>query len=90
MAPVAKAAMPDARGNVKNALSSGNSVALEVVWEGTHTGPLMTPGGTIPPSGKHQTTPGVLVCEVEGGKIRTSRNYFDILTLLQQIGAAPA
>jgi steroid delta-isomerase-like uncharacterized protein len=85
-----KTAMPDARGNVRNAFSGGNSVALEVVWEGTQTGPLQTPGGTIPASGKKQTTPGVFTVEVEGGKIKSSRNYFDMLTFLQQIGAAPA
>lgn len=85
-----KTAMPDVQGKVKNALTGGDSVALELVWEGTHTGPLATPGGTIPASGKRQNTPGMFVIEVAGGKIRNSRNYFDMLTFLQQIGAAPA
>jgi len=29
------------------------------------------------------------VITIEGGKIRTLHQYFDLLTLLQQIGAAP-
>ena len=85
-----KTAMPDVKGNVANTYTSGNKVALELTWEGTHTGPLVTPSGTIPASGKHQRTPGVMTLEVQGGKIQKSSNYFDMLTFLQQIGAAPA
>ena len=85
-----KAAMPDVKGNVTNTYTSGDKVALEMAWDGTHTGPLVTPGGTIPASGKRQHTPGVMTLEVQAGKIRKSSNYFDMLTFLQQIGAAPA
>jgi steroid delta-isomerase-like uncharacterized protein len=85
-----KTAMPDAAGTVRNVLASGNTVALEVTWEGTHTGPLETPSGPIAASGRHQRTPGVWSVDVTDGKIRSSRQYFDMLTLLQQIGAAPA
>ena len=35
-----KAAMPDVKGTVTNAVSAGNTVFLEVTWQGTHTGPL--------------------------------------------------
>lgn len=85
-----KAAMPDVEGTVTNTYTSGSKVALELAWDGTHTGPLVTPGGTIPASGKRQHTPVIMTVEVEGGKIRKSSNYFDMLTFLQQIGAAPA
>jgi steroid delta-isomerase-like uncharacterized protein len=81
--------MPDVKGNVTNTYTSGDKVALEMAWDGTHTGPLVTPGGTIPASGKRQHTPGVMTLEVQAGKIRKSSNYFDMLTFLQQIGAAP-
>lgn len=85
-----KVAMPDVAGTVGNALTSGDTVALEVTWKGTHTGPLETPAGTIPASGKKQTTPGIWSIDVKDGKVRSSRQYFDMLTFLQQIGAAPA
>ena len=85
-----KVAMPDVHGNIQNVASSGNSAVLELVWEGTHTGPLETPDGTVPASGKTQRTPGAFGVDVEDGRITTSRNYFDMLTFLQQIGAAPA
>src|SRR5919108_801764 len=47
-----KQAMPDAKGNITNALGSGNTATLQITWEGTQTGPLAGPSGTLPPSGK--------------------------------------
>ena len=40
---------PNGMGTITKALTSGNSVALEVTWTGTHTGPLVGTGGAIPP-----------------------------------------
>ena len=84
-----KKAFPDAVGTVTSAVASGNKVALEVTWKGTHTGPLTTAEGTIPASGKHQETPAAIFFTFEGDKIKESRHYFDSLTLLKQIGAQP-
>jgi steroid delta-isomerase-like uncharacterized protein len=83
-----KAAMPDVTGTVTSAVESGQQVVLEVTWQGTQTGEMVTEQGTIPPSGKRQTTPGAFVFEYEGGRLVESRNYFDLLTFLKQIGAA--
>jgi steroid delta-isomerase-like uncharacterized protein len=85
-----KSAMPDVVGTISNVLTSGETVALEVMWEGTQTGALETPTGAIPASGKHQKTPGMWSIDIAGGKVQASRQYFDMLTFLQQIGAAPA
>ena len=84
-----KQAFPDGKGTIKNAFASGNQVTIEVTWEGTHSGPLMGPGGTIPPSGKSMLLPGAQVITFQGDKIKEVRQYFDLLTILQQIGAAP-
>lgn len=78
--------MPDVNGTVTNSFASRDTVTLEVSWTGTHTGPLETPDGTIPPSGKSQTTPAAWVLECAGGKVGNSRHYFDIVTLLTEIG----
>jgi steroid delta-isomerase-like uncharacterized protein len=82
-----KTAFPDAAGTVTSAVASGNKAALEVTWKGTHTGPLETPEGTIPASGKRQETPAAFFFTFEGDKIKESRHYFDSMTLLKQIGA---
>jgi len=84
-----KTAFPDAAASVTSAVASGNKAALEVTWKGTHTGPLGTAGGTIPASGKRQETPAAIFFTFEGGKIKESRQYFDSMTLLKQIGAQP-
>ena len=84
-----KTAFPDAAGEVTNAVGSGNMAALEVTWTGTQTGPLETAEGTIPASGKRQETPAAIVFTFEGGKIKEDRQYFDLMTLLKQIGAQP-
>jgi predicted ester cyclase len=83
-----KATMPDVRGTVTGAAEEGQRVALEIVWEGTQTGELVTEQGTIPASGNRQRTPAAWVFDYEGGQPRESRHYFDMLSFLQQIGAA--
>ena len=84
-----KQAFPDVIGTVTSAVASGDKAALEVTWKGTHTGPLVTAEGTIPASGKRQETPAACVFTFAGDKIKESRQYFDSLTLLKQIGAQP-
>ena len=84
-----KKAFPDAKGTVKNAMASGDTVTLEITWEGTQTGPLEGEQGTIPASGKHVVVEAVQVVRVENDKIKSNRHFFDMLGLLRQIGATP-
>ena len=83
-----KTAMPDVRGTVTGAVEGDQRVALEVMWEGTQSGEMVTEQGPIPPSGKRQTTPAAFIFDYENGKLKESRHYFDMLTFLKQIGAA--
>jgi steroid delta-isomerase-like uncharacterized protein len=85
-----KEAFPDARGTITKAVAGDSTATVELTWEGTHTGPLAGPGGTIPASGKHQTTRAVQVFTFEGDRIKESHHYFDMMTLLQQIGVGPS
>ena len=84
-----KEGMPDVKGTVTNACASGNTVVLEVTWKGTHTGPLKSPSGEIPASGKQQTTRASWILNFDGGKITESRQYFDMLSFMQQLGLLP-
>src|SRR6476646_7722851 len=52
-----KQSFPDATGTIRHAVASGNIVVQEVLWEGTHTGDMATPGGIIPASGKRISVP---------------------------------
>jgi steroid delta-isomerase-like uncharacterized protein len=82
-------AFPDAKGAVNKAVASGDTVTLEITWRGTNTGPMEGPSGAMPPSGKAVEVPAVMVLTFEGDKIRETHHYFDMMSLLQQIGAIP-
>jgi steroid delta-isomerase-like uncharacterized protein len=84
-----KKAMPDVKGTVTNSFASGNTANLEVTWQGTHTGPLQTPSGVIEATGKQQTTRSSFLMNIEGGKIGESKNYFDMLSFMQQLDVLP-
>ena len=77
----------DVTGTISNIHVSGDTAVVEVMWEGNMDGPLETPGGSVPPTGKSHATHGAWVMTFEGDKLRESRNYFDMLQLLQQVGA---
>jgi steroid delta-isomerase-like uncharacterized protein len=85
-----KRAMPDAEGTVEDLVAGEDKVALEVTWRGTLTGPLPAPGGEIEPTGKTQVTPAAIILKFEGDAVKESHQYFDSVTLLQQLGVMPA
>jgi steroid delta-isomerase-like uncharacterized protein len=82
-----KQAFPDASGQVTNALESGDTAILEIRWSGTHSGPLEMPDGELPATNKRIELRACQVFRVEGDRITESRNYFDMATMLQQLGA---
>jgi len=84
-----KQAFPDVKGTIDHAFADGNTVVLEVTWQGTHSGPLQGPSGAIPATGRHQTTRTSWVLTFDGDKVTESRHYFDMLSMLQQLGVIP-
>jgi predicted ester cyclase len=85
-----KAVFPDVRGRIHHAVAGGDTVAVEVTWEGTHLGPLPTPAGPVPPSGRRIANEATMWFAVRGGRVHDIRHHLDMLTLLQQTGALPA
>lgn len=84
-----KNAFPDMGFKLKEAIGSGDAVVCEVEWTGTHKGALIGKMGNIPPTGKTARVPAVLVVRFDGERIRESRHYFDLLSLLAQLGITP-
>jgi steroid delta-isomerase-like uncharacterized protein len=82
-------AFPDVTGEVQRAVAGGDTAAEEVVWTGNHMGPLETPSGTIPATGRRVEAAATLWVTVRGGKATAIRHHLDVLTLLQQVGALP-
>jgi len=85
-----KRSFPDAIGTITKSFASGDDAVLEITWNGTHTGELRGPLGSIPPTGKRVEVRAVQVVKVRGDKIAETRHYFDLMGMLQQIGAIPA
>ena len=81
-------AFPDSKATFVREHHTGNIVVLEVVWKGIHSGPLDMPTGTIPASNGALDMPSCQVFEIKDGKVATITQYFDLLTMLRQIGAA--
>ena len=63
---------------------------MEFTGRGTHTGPLQTPTGELPPTGRRIEVAFAQVLQFEQGKISYARLYFDALGMLQQLGVIPA
>jgi steroid delta-isomerase-like uncharacterized protein len=82
-----KQAFPDATGTIERIVANGNTVAAEILWRGTHQGTLSGPAGAIPATGKQVQVRASQVITIEGGKLAQTNHYFDMATLLQQLGA---
>jgi steroid delta-isomerase-like uncharacterized protein len=80
------AAFPDSRATFHGALASGNTVVIELTWNGTHQGPLQTPAGPVAATGKRIDLRGCAVMEIAGDKVKLQRHYFDMATLFEQLG----
>ena len=79
-------AFPDSKATIDRAYASGNTVIFEVTWNATHTGPMATPNGEIPATGKSASFRSVLAVEMEGDRASESRQYYDLTTFMSQLG----
>jgi predicted ester cyclase len=80
---------PDARITVHEELADGPSVAQRFTFEGTHSGPLEGPSGTIPPTGRRLTGRGIQVLRIENDAAREVQLYFDQVQVMTQLGLMP-
>ena len=79
-------AFPDSKATFEEARVVGNTVILELTWRGTHTGTLQTPTGEIPATFKKIEMRACNVIDVVDGRAQQMRQYFDMATLMGQIG----
>jgi predicted ester cyclase len=81
-----KGAFPDLKIAVTNQVATDDQVVSEFTARGTHTGPLLTPAGEIPPTGRKVD---FIVCEVwriKNGQLVSLHNYQDAASLMRQLG----
>jgi predicted ester cyclase len=83
-------ALPDARAELVRAVEADGIVMTEGIFSGTHTGPLATPGGEIPPTGNSIRLPFADVFVIRDGVIVEHNIYYDQIAFLTQLGLMPA
>jgi steroid delta-isomerase-like uncharacterized protein len=81
-------AIPDVRGTVHRALEDDGVVAQEVTWVGTHDGPLPTPNGDIPATGRPISVDATLWVETRGDAVCEVHHHLDVMALMAQIEGA--
>lgn len=80
-------AFPDMEFEVRRVIEQGNVVVLEAATMGTFTGPMATPEGEVPPTGRSYVAPLVAICELtDTGLIAECREYYDPAGFAAQIG----
>jgi steroid delta-isomerase-like uncharacterized protein len=77
---------------INNVVESGDTIVVEFVFRFRHTGPIVTPQATIPPTGKTASLSSIGVYELRDGKLAGSRGMYDRLAMITQLGlmGAPA
>lgn len=79
-------AAPDARAEVTSVVVEGDRVATEHTGRATHTGPLPTPAGEIPPTGRRFELQFAEIFDLRDGRIARMTAYWDSASLLRQLG----
>ena len=79
-------ALPDAQIIVEGSLAERDLVASRWMITGTHRGAFQG----VPPTGRQVTMAGIDISRVVDGKIAEHWAQFDVVGVLQQIGAVPA
>ena len=82
-----KSAFPDMQATVEDVVAEGDKVVTRVTLRGTHQGEVEEFG---PPTGKQVEIEGITIHRIENGKIAEEWNSYDNLSVMQQLGLAPA
>lgn len=82
-------AIPDMQTKTIDRVIGDDSVAAEVEWTGTNSGPLVMGGMELPPTNKMVTGRGSYIYHVSDGKITEFRAHPDAAGLMVQMGLMP-
>jgi steroid delta-isomerase-like uncharacterized protein len=82
MAKMVRRAFPDRKWELTSAFSDGRRIASESIWSGTFT---HSDDPKRPATGKYASIRCVSITEIRNGKIYRNRDYYDGLSLSQQL-----
>jgi ketosteroid isomerase-like protein len=83
-------AFPDARVELERVIAGEDGYVSEFVGTGTHKGQLASPAGTLPPTGRRIRQRFAESFSVRDGKLVDGRLYFDLASMLAQLGVGQA
>jgi steroid delta-isomerase-like uncharacterized protein len=81
-----RTAFPDFQVIVDDEIAEGDQVVIRWTVRGTHQGELVTPTGTIPPTGQQVSIPGVTISRCENGQVVEDWHMGDVLGMMFQLG----
>ena len=79
-------AFPDIENEITWWMEKGDTVVIEQVITGTHTGAFVTPFGTLEATGRTVRSEAVEVVHARGHLISSWRSYFDQFEFLTSLG----
>ena len=79
---------PDQRVELTDVFATEDRVTVECIWRWNDTGPLYLPAGALPSRRRSGELPGCFVFQIREGKIASVHSYYDMLTLMEQLGLA--
>ena len=77
---------PDIHWVVDEMVAEEDKVVTRFTWTGTHKGNFLG----VPATGKSVKVKGVVIDQLEGGKMSHSRILMDSLGMMQQLGVVPS
>ena len=80
-----RAAFPDMHWVVEEMVAEEDKVVTRFTWTGTHRGTFLG----VPATGKSVKVKGVVIDQLEGGKMSYSRILMDSLGMMRQLGVVP-
>ena len=83
-------AFPDMRVRETNRVVDEDSLAAEVEFTGTNTGPLSMGGQEMPPTGRTVTGHGTYFARVRDGRFTEFHAHPDAAGMMMQLGMMPA
>jgi steroid delta-isomerase-like uncharacterized protein len=81
---------PDNRVELTNAFATEDQVTLECTWRWNDSGSLPLPSGALPHMRRSGELRACFVFQIRNGKIVSAHHYYDMMTLMEQLGLAPA
>lgn len=77
---------PESSVEITNIVLGESQAAVEYTGRGVHSGPLRSPAGEIPATGKRVELQFCDVFSIRDGKLAGGRTFFDMATMMRQLG----